>query len=66
MTSERAAVEATAAPPTARGSLAARIVAAGLVVALLSLLVWDLAHQTSGSSFVDEIAQGKRPAAPAF
>jgi hypothetical protein len=68
MTGERVAVEAgaSATPSAARGWLAARLVAAGLVVALLSLLVWDLAHETSGSNFVEKIAQGKRPAAPAF
>jgi DsbE subfamily thiol:disulfide oxidoreductase len=37
-----------------------------VVAALLGLLIWRVAHQTSGGRLVDEIAAGKRPAAPNF
>ena len=37
-----------------------------VVAALLGLLIWRVSHQTSGGKLVDEIAAGKRPAAPDF
>lgn len=37
-----------------------------VVAALLGLLIWRVAHQTSGGKLVDEVAAGKRPAAPDF
>jgi thiol-disulfide isomerase/thioredoxin len=37
-----------------------------LVVGLLGLLVWKLAHQPGGSAVVAAVAAGKKPAAPAF
>ena len=43
-----------------------RAAAAGLVAALLGLLVWDLVRTTSGASFVQKIEQGKSPPAPEF
>jgi cytochrome c biogenesis protein CcmG/thiol:disulfide interchange protein DsbE len=43
-----------------------RAAAAGLVVALLGLLVWDLVATGSGASFVTKIKNGKKPLAPAF
>lgn len=45
---------------------AARAIAAGLVVVLLALLVWDLVRSNSGADFVTQIGQGKKPAAPQF
>jgi cytochrome c biogenesis protein CcmG, thiol:disulfide interchange protein DsbE len=36
------------------------------VAALLGLLIWRVAHQDAGAKLVDEIAAGKRPAAPDF
>ena len=45
---------------------AARAIAAGLVVVLLALLVWDLVRSNSGADFVTQIGQGKNPAAPQF
>ena len=68
MTAERV-VASLAEPPVRRGSgrwLVPRLLAAGLIVALLGLLVWDLAHQTNGSRFVDKIREGRAPPAPAF
>jgi cytochrome c biogenesis protein CcmG/thiol:disulfide interchange protein DsbE len=44
----------------------AQILAVGLVAALLGLLVWRLAHRSSGAAFVSEIAAGKSPEAPEF
>jgi cytochrome c biogenesis protein CcmG, thiol:disulfide interchange protein DsbE len=43
-----------------------RVVALGVVAALLGLLIWKVAHPGSGAGLVREIAAGKRPAAPAF
>ena len=45
---------------------AAQGLALVVVAALLGLLIWRVAHQTSGGKLVDEIAAGKRPAAPDF
>jgi cytochrome c biogenesis protein CcmG, thiol:disulfide interchange protein DsbE len=36
------------------------------VAALLGLLIWRVAHQDAGAKLVNEIAAGKRPAAPDF
>ena len=44
----------------------ARLLAVGAVLALLAVLVWDLVHEGSGSRFVDKIARGGKPSAPAF
>ena len=37
-----------------------------VVAALLGLLIWRVAHQSSGGKLVQEIAAGKRPHAPGF
>ena len=37
-----------------------------VVVALLGLLIWKVAHQGSGARIVNDIAAGKKPAAPGF
>ncbi len=37
-----------------------------VVAALLGLLIWKVAHQGAGAKVVQEIAAGKRPAAPGF
>jgi len=37
-----------------------------VVAALLGLLIWKVAHQGAGAKLVQEIASGKRPAAPEF
>jgi cytochrome c biogenesis protein CcmG/thiol:disulfide interchange protein DsbE len=47
-------------------TLAVRTAAIGVVVALLGLLVWDVFHSGSGTSFTTKIKEGKKPAAPAF
>lgn len=43
-----------------------RVVTVTFVLALLALLVWQVARGNSGASFVREISNGKRPAAPRF
>jgi cytochrome c biogenesis protein CcmG, thiol:disulfide interchange protein DsbE len=43
-----------------------RLAAGALVVSLLVLLVWALLHSSRGVGFVRQIAEGKRPPAPAF
>ncbi len=45
---------------------AAQGVALAAVAGLLALLVWDLAHSDSGAGFVQQIRDGKKPAAPAL
>ena len=40
--------------------------ALAVVAGLLALLVWDLAHKESAKGFVNEVAAGKKPAAPGF
>jgi cytochrome c biogenesis protein CcmG/thiol:disulfide interchange protein DsbE len=40
--------------------------ALAVVVALLGLLVWRVAHESSGGRLVKDIAAGKKPAAPDF
>lgn len=55
--------------PRTRSSLlwrAARIAAAGAVLALLGLLVWGITHGNSGSTFTDKVKRGERPVAPPF
>jgi cytochrome c biogenesis protein CcmG/thiol:disulfide interchange protein DsbE len=37
-----------------------------VVAALLGLLIWRVAHETAGGKLVDEVAAGKKPAAPDF
>jgi cytochrome c biogenesis protein CcmG/thiol:disulfide interchange protein DsbE len=49
----------------ARLKLGAQALAVGLVVALLALLVWKLAHD-EGSAIPGALARGERPPAPAF
>ena len=43
-----------------------RTLTLAFVLALLALLVWQVVRGNSGASFVREISQGKRPAAPPF
>lgn len=51
---------------TRRAATVGRSAAVAVVVALLSLLVWDVVHSGQGASFTSKIAQGKKPAAPRF
>jgi cytochrome c biogenesis protein CcmG/thiol:disulfide interchange protein DsbE len=46
--------------------LAAQALAVALVVGLLALLVWKVAHQVGDKTVASEIRDGKRPAAPSF
>lgn len=43
-----------------------RVVVIGFVLALLGLLVWQVAHGNKGASFVRQVSAGKQPVAPAF
>jgi cytochrome c biogenesis protein CcmG, thiol:disulfide interchange protein DsbE len=45
---------------------AAQALTLAVVAALLGLLIWKVAHQGAGARIVQEIATGKRPAAPDF
>jgi DsbE subfamily thiol:disulfide oxidoreductase len=44
----------------------AQALALAVVAALLGLLIWKVAHQGAGEKVVQQIAAGKRPAAPGF
>ena len=61
-----------AAPVTIPGSrplrplLVGQLFALSLVAALLGLLVWKVAHDSSGAGLVAAVKRGDRPLAPAF
>ncbi len=63
MTTREVSRGSAPAPVILRGVQALALV---LVAALLGLLVWRVAHQSSGGRLVKAIAEGKRPAAPSF
>jgi len=46
--------------------LAAQALAAALVVGLLALLVWKVAHQVGDETVASELQDGKQPGAPSF
>lgn len=60
-------LEPEGAPPRRlRPLVIAQLLALASVTALLSLLVWKVAHGSSGASLVAAIKRGDRPAAPGF
>ena len=46
--------------------LGAQALAVALVVGLLGLLIWKVAHQTGSANVAAEVSKGKTPAAPDF
>jgi cytochrome c biogenesis protein CcmG/thiol:disulfide interchange protein DsbE len=44
----------------------ARLLAVGLVIALLGLLVWSFVRNNDGARFTGQISKGQKPPAPAF
>src|SRR4051812_12970448 len=61
-----AGAEGEARPSRSRVATLVRVVAVALVLSLLGLLVWDVSHRGSGTSFTNNIKRGAKPPAPGF